>query len=79
MCLLFSLSKTLSDYVKKFGKVYSISMGGIPCVVVADHAVIKKYFAKEEFCGSAPLGLFRDIMRVRFRPPEEKLEAEKLA
>ena len=62
---LFTPSKTLSEYAKRYGKVYSISMGGIPCVVVADHAVMKKYFAKEEFCGSAPLGLFRNIMRVR--------------
>ena len=63
--MFFPPTKTLSNYAKKYGKVYSISMGGIPCVVVADHNVIKKYFTKEEFCGSAPLGLFRNIMRVR--------------
>jgi hypothetical protein len=49
---------------RKYGKVFSISMGGIPCVVIADHKVLKKCFAREEFCGSAPLGLFRRIMQV---------------
>ena len=43
-----------------------MSMGGITCVVIADHAVLKRCFAKEEFCGSAPLGMLRRIMRVRY-------------
>ena len=49
---------------RKYGKVFSMSMGGITCVVIADPAVLKRCFAKEEFCASPPLGMLRRIMRV---------------
>lgn len=54
---------TLSNLVKKYGKVFSVQMGQVPCVVVADPFVIKRCFAKNEYAGRAPLYLTHGMMK----------------
>ena len=55
--------KTLTGLVGKYGKVFSLQMGGVPCVVVADNAVMKDLFSREEVAGRAPLYLTHGIMK----------------
>ena len=55
--------KTLTDLVKRYGKVYSIKMGNVPCLVVADNKVMKDLFVREEVSGRAPLYLTHGIMQ----------------
>ena len=39
----------LFDYVKQFGKVFSISMGNSTLVILSDHKLIKKAFQSKDF------------------------------
>ena len=55
--------KTLTELVKQYGKVYSVKMGKVPCLVVADNKVMKSLFAREEVSGRAPLYLTHGIMQ----------------
>ena len=55
--------KTLTKLVTRYGKVFSLQMGGVPCVVVADNAVMKDLFSREEVTGRAPLYLTHGIMK----------------
>lgn len=51
--ILFSIKKEfhllLCDYVKLFGKVLSLKMGGQTLVVLSDHKLIKKAFQSRDF------------------------------
>lgn len=51
--MLFSIKKEfhllLMDYVKCFGKVLSLKMGGQTLVVLSDHKLIKKAFQSRDF------------------------------
>ena len=39
----------LFDYVKQFGKLFSISMGNSTLVILSDHKLIKKAFQSKDF------------------------------
>ena len=39
----------LFDYVKQFGKIFSISMGNSTLVILSDHKLIKKAFQSKDF------------------------------
>jgi ecdysteroid 25-hydroxylase CYP306A1 len=54
---------TLSALVSKYGKVFSVSMGAVPCVVIADFDTVRSCFSKSEFSGRAPLYLTHGIMK----------------
>lgn len=53
---------TLSNLVSKYGRVFSIKLGQVKCVVLADPDLIRKCFSKLEFCNRAPLFLTHGIM-----------------
>jgi len=55
--------KTMAGLVNKYGKVLSLNMGSVPCVVVADNGVMKDLFSREEVTGRAPLYLTHGIMK----------------
>ena len=55
--------KTLTELVGRYGKVFSLNMGSVPCVVVADNSVMKDLFSREEVTGWAPLYLTHGIMQ----------------
>ena len=55
--------KTMTSLVEKYGKVFSLNMGSILCVVVADNGVMKDMFNREEVTGRAPLYLTHGIMQ----------------
>ena len=51
--MLFSIKKEfhlfLTDYVKLFGKVFSMKMGNGTLVILSDHKLIKKAFQSRDF------------------------------
>ena len=48
---------SLSSLVSAHGKVLTVRMGSVPCVVLADYDVIRRCFQKRAFSGRAPLAL----------------------
>ncbi|XP_071050541.1 cytochrome P450 306a1 isoform X1 [Onthophagus taurus] len=54
---------TLTQLSKKFGSVYGLFLGSVYTVVVSDHKIIRKLFAKEATIGRAPLYLTHGIMK----------------
>lgn len=53
---------TLSRLAKKYGRVFSVQLGQVPCVVLTDPTLIRVTFARSEFSGRAPLYLTHGIM-----------------
>ncbi len=51
--ILFSITKEfhlfLTDYIKKYGKLYSITMGRENLVILSDYKLIKKAFQNKDF------------------------------
>ena len=41
--------QTISNLVKKYGKVISMQMGNIPCVILADAEIIRYAFSKRKY------------------------------
>ena len=54
--------KTLTSLASKFGPVFSLKMGSVDCVVVADNNMIRDLFSKEAVSGRPPLYLFSQVM-----------------
>ena len=53
---------TLTELCDKFGRVFSVRLGQVSCVVLADPVLIRQAFARSEFAGRAPLFLTHGIM-----------------
>ena len=53
---------TLSNLEKKFGKVFSVQLGQVSCVVLTDPTLIRQAFSRSEFSGRAPLFMTHGIM-----------------
>ena len=53
---------TLTELCDKFGRVFSVQLGQVSCVVLADPVLIRQAFARSEFAGRAPLYLTHGIM-----------------
>lgn len=53
--------QSLSDLAKKYGKIFSLQMGSILTVVLADAALIREAFKQEELSGRAPLAVTHGI------------------
>ena len=54
--------KTLTALVERWGKVFSLRMGSVDCVVVADNEVIRDLFYKDSVTGRPPLYLFSEVL-----------------
>ena len=54
--------ETISQLVAKYGQVFSMQMGQILCIVLADPEIIRTVFSKTETSGRAPLFLTHGIM-----------------
>ncbi|CAG9863597.1 unnamed protein product [Phyllotreta striolata] len=54
---------TLTKLSKKYGSVYSLSLGNVFTVVLTDPKILKSLFAKDSTTGRAPLYLTHGIMR----------------
>ena len=50
--------KSLTRLVSQYGPVFSVRMGSVPCVVLADNSVIREVFTRDEVSGRPPLYLF---------------------
>ena len=50
--------KTLTRLVSQYGPVFSVRLGSVPCVVLADNTIIKEVFSRDEVSGRPPLYLF---------------------
>ena len=53
---------TLQNLANKFGKVFSVQLGQVLCVVLTDPALIRQAFSRSEFSGRAPLFMTHGIM-----------------
>ena len=53
---------TLTNLCDRFGKVFSVQLGQVTCIVLADAAVIRQAFSRSDFSGRAPLYLTHGIM-----------------
>ncbi|ROT74102.1 phantom [Penaeus vannamei] len=54
---------TLTELVHKYGRVYSLKMGGVTVVVIADPELIRDTFSQKITTGRAPLYLTHGIMK----------------
>jgi len=54
---------SLASLVPKYGKVFTVSMGGLTAVVICDVGVMRRAFSKQVFSGRAPLYLTHGIMK----------------
>ena len=50
--------KTLTQLVTSYGPVFSVRLGSVPCLVLAEISVIKEVFSRDEVSGRPPLYLF---------------------
>ena len=57
--------KSLTQLVAKYGSVFTVKLGAIDCVVVADNKIIKELFTKDHVAGRPPLHMFNMIMEGR--------------
>lgn len=64
--MLYSIKKEfhlfLMDYVKLFGTVLSLKMGGETVVVLSDHKLIKKAFQSKDFTARPKIELFNTLL-----------------
>ncbi|CAL4120907.1 unnamed protein product [Meganyctiphanes norvegica] len=54
---------TFGALAKRYGRIYSLQMGGVTCVVMTDTHLIKDVFNRSEANGRAPLYLTHGIMK----------------
>ena len=54
--------KTLTALARRFGPVFSVKMGSVDCVVLADNNIIRELFTKDSVSGRPPLYLFSQVM-----------------
>ena len=54
--------KSLTSLARRLGPVFSLKMGSVDCVVVADNNIIRDLFSKEAVSGRPPLYLFSQVM-----------------
>ncbi|XP_076031983.1 cytochrome P450 2M1-like [Oratosquilla oratoria] len=54
---------TLSALTKKYGNVFSVQLGNVPTVVIADANIMRNTFSLESTTGRAPLFLTHGIMK----------------
>ena len=54
--------KTLTALARRFGPVFSVKMGSVDCVVLADNNIIRDLFNKDSVSGRPPLYLFSQVM-----------------
>ena len=54
--------KSLTALARKFGPVFSVKMGSVDCVVVADNKIIRDLFSQDSVSGRPPLYLFSEVM-----------------
>jgi len=54
--------QTFTELSKKYGPIYSLSLGSVLTVVISDVKVIRNLFAKDATTGRAPLYLTHGIM-----------------
>ena len=55
--------ETLVKLSRKYGRVYSVQLGGVLTVVVSDAKLIRQAFSQDAFSGRAPLYLTHGIMK----------------
>ena len=53
---------TLTKLTETWGKVFTLRMGSVDCVVLADNKIIKELFSLEAVSGRPPLFLFSEIL-----------------
>ena len=54
--------KTLTGLARRFGPVFSVKMGSVDCVVLADNNIIRDLFSNDSVSGRPPLYLFSQVM-----------------
>ena len=54
--------KSLNQVVSRYGPVFSVQLGSVPCVVLANNNIIREMFSKAEVAGRPPLYLFSWVM-----------------
>ena len=53
---------TLTKLTETWGKVFTLRMGSVDCVVLADNKITKELFSQEAVSGRPPLFLFSEIL-----------------
>lgn len=53
---------TFHNLALRYGPLYSLQMGHVPCIVMSEPEVIRTCLSKREFSGRAPLFLTHGIM-----------------
>ena len=54
--------KTLTALVKRWGPVFSVRLGSVDCVVLADNETIRDLFSRDAVTGRPPLYLFSEVL-----------------
>ena len=57
--------ESLTKLAQTWGNLFSLRLGGLNCVVIADRQLLQEIFRREESSGRAPLYLTHGIMEGR--------------